>query len=227
MKRKIVAGVGILLAATSVMAVEVPNQFEAGQPALASEVNANFNAVANAAEDNSTNVMLVSEQVDANAADIADLKAANAGSNSPALNFHVFDGSLNNLGTLLSHGGRSVTFITDTGFIFNEVDVITGKQASGGRIFYKSTDCSWGATGQYQFVMGQGPSTIFDVGGQMYYVAKGATPTNINANSASDGTTCVQVTSSGQFYRATANNPAVTSATVSPVGGAPFTFSKK
>jgi hypothetical protein len=151
MKRS--TALSLLLSATSSVwagPVDIPNQFQAGTPAIAAEVNANFSAVEAAVDDNAQQIDANTQSIDANTQAIAPLGAAigTAGISVKLDGVHVgrfvrvgrptiempVDGGTELLaagGIDLSNSPR-IDAISDTGYRFN---IVTSDRTVGTRVF--------------------------------------------------------------------------------------------
>lgn len=173
---------------------EVPHTFQSGQPARASEVNENFDAL--------------EAGVDANSAAIAAGDAALAAAVAPL----VFDGNDNEIGQLISIGENLWTFLTINQFGYIQNISFRDGTSSNGVLVYESTDCS--GTPYSIDTFGGHVQTIYDAVGtpSLYYVDKSAVPvTSFSTGSLIfDGECFVQGGTGSTVWPVSINDPAIT-----------------
>ncbi len=126
MNKKIFILITISLVGTHTWAgkVTVPNTFTSGTTASAVEVNNNFTAVANAVNDNDSNIQM-------NATAISNMVKT----------FYVVDGANTIIGRLIDVDLSTFRLITETGYIVR-VNATGTIEGGGTQLYYASTDCT-------------------------------------------------------------------------------------
>ena len=170
----------------------IPNEFSAGQPASAAEVNANFSAVKSSIDDNDSRITDNSAPV-------------------------VTDGGSARIGTLVSIsddvGFVFAKILSDQSFIFQLRLADGSLETYPAPLLFNTVDCS--GTAYLTNNPGGFASVAFDLAGvpRLYYVAKGslATAENFQFSSMTTGGGCMsQAGTVGFGWSAAPNDPAVT-----------------
>ena len=131
---------GLLVFFTSVYAgqVTVPNTFTSGTAAVAADVNDNFQTLADGINVNDTNIGINTDNINTNANVITTLQAT--------IPSRVVDGNSADLGRLLDHSGKYITFQTSSGYIAPFVYLADGRlyDSVGNFVFfyYESINCT-------------------------------------------------------------------------------------
>lgn len=208
-----------LLASTSVMSapIAVPNNFVAGTPALAAEVNDNFSTIANGINVNDSRMNIMETDIaaaktaqdlaiNANTAAIA-ANALNITDNTDEIAINVFNTAANagdiaanssrldtlenvpapvipktfrvsattnagieEIGTLLSVNGNTLSYISDKGYAFSPVDMTNGVITNTADLYYKVSGCV--ATSAEPAYSLQVPKVVFSNAGSKYYTTE-------------------------------------------------------
>ena len=213
----------LLVSAVAAQAqTQVPHTFQSGQPALAVEVNANFDAIEAGIDANSNSLQTVQESVasitasvDANIGSISQNSAAIAEGDAALasrLGAVVLDGNGDEIGQLISIGENlwSLIAINQSGYI-QSVSFQDGTVGSGALV-YESTDCS--GTPYAIDTFGGHVQRYFDALGNpsLYYVEKSAvTVSNFTLGSLSFESGCFAQFDAGRtVWPVSINDPAVT-----------------
>ena len=190
---------GLLLFAfawgTSVAQTPVPHVFESGQPARASEVNENFDAL--------------SSNVDANSNAISAMGDSLATRLPPV----VVDGNGNKIGQLISIGENlsSVIAINQFGYVVN-ISFFDGSLSRWG-LLYESADCSGTPYTSTYYNFGGLVLIAYDSLGNpgLYYIDKAAVPVkNLSVGSSSFQQGCETASGTETAWPVSTNDPAIT-----------------
>lgn len=192
--------------------VTVPNTFVDGATASASEVNANFDAVKTAVDDNDSRITTNTTDINTNAANItANMNAISAAAPQVLLK----DANGVYIGRVIGMASVSSPYVlTDQGYR-TQFRIEKGMIYSKRSVFYESTDC----TGDGYVDIGS-PGTVFSptsqddlayTAGAILYSPKDAQGVIIDTNSAlSDNLDCVTSISNTEGYPAYQNDPNIT-----------------
>lgn len=168
--RIVIAVLGIVSGSAALAQTQVPHKFSSGQPARASEVNENFDAL--------------SSHVDANSEAISAAEASLANRLPPV----VVDGNGNEIGQLISIGENlsSLIAITQAGYLVN-ISFWDGSLPRNS-LSYESSDCSGTPYASFFYAFSGLVFRSYDSLGNpgVYYIDKAAVPvTNLNICSSS------------------------------------------
>ena len=214
--------IACLLFHTAFAQTQVPHVFQSGQPALAAEVNANFDELESVADEslsrvsalegevaaNNSDIVANANQIQSNTDAIVSGDAALAGRLAPL----VFDANGTEIGQLISIGENlwGLLAINQSGYIQN-VSFRDGA-LDGGTLVYQSSDCA--GTPFATDTFGGHVQTYFDSFGNpnLYYVDKAAGPiSNFTSGSLSFERGCfVQSDLNSVVWPVTVNDPSVT-----------------
>jgi len=197
---------------------QVPNTFQSGQPARASEVNANFSVIETAVNDNDTRITNNETGIANNSAAISNNAAAIVAGDATIqsqLGPVVMDGNDSEIGRLISIGENhwSVEIITQQGFLIT-LSVGTGAIGTG-TLFFASMDCS--GAGYVANSIGGYVENMYDSTGvpNLQYVDKNSVPISnfISASLTFSGGCFTQPDAGLTVFPVLPNDPAITGIT--------------
>ena len=189
---------------------QVPNEFQAGEPAKASEVNENFDALEAAVDTNAASIETNATAISGNTATIGSL-TVNAG-------VYVFSQGTAIGQFLTASKGANIYVLTDEGFIFqigtrSEQNYYLGTE---NRIYFSETTCSGTAyiVGDYDTQWASALGLVFRADpaspSTFYYTARGGQPSLENYGSFTDNNQCYVEAGSDTLFAVFPNDPLVT-----------------
>jgi len=210
----LIGTIGFIASGLAFGQTQVPNTFQAGQPARAAEVNENFTAVEASVDDNAAGIALNSSDIQANTSVIT---AITMGSGAQLYSQGV------SIGQFLTTGGNNdhpIFVLSDQGYIFSigsepnpnyylggELAIRFSELGCAGDAYIDTANQSGNWTRPFGVVLKADPGSPSPV----YYIPRGsASMPGVVIQSIAQNSQCLNTASIGVFYAAFPNDQAIT-----------------